>query len=155
MQGLGKPPVLLVEDDAAISDLIRRRLSPYYEVVTASTDEAACAHLRARGPEFKAVLMDLNLPGCRLDGLGMVRVIRGKPPPSAPAYAEAIGPLKVPIFITSAATGIVTRADVQELGIDGWVYKPIDFRFMLECLAEATRRGTVSALPRRDESSHG
>jgi DNA-binding response OmpR family regulator len=69
----GKVHVLLVEDDASVSDMYRVRLEmDGYRVLVAADGETALRLIREVGPEL--VLLDYRLP--RLDGPAVLRALR-------------------------------------------------------------------------------
>lgn len=71
--GAAQPDVLLVEDDSALVDVLRRQLSAAgLAVRTASTGEAAIARIRKRMPEL--LVLDVALPGG--DGFAVVAELR-------------------------------------------------------------------------------
>src|SRR5207249_11974816 len=76
-----KPHVLVVEDDAAIQDLLKRRLKKLYEISCATYQNEAFAALQKSA--FDLVLLDLKLPRNRSDmnpspdvGVDILRQIR-------------------------------------------------------------------------------
>ena len=141
-----KPIVLLVEDDRAIGTLVSKRLGDRYQVLVAGTDREACNFLRLNGRKLQA-LMDLQLIGSHLDGVDLIRLIRGcLELDKTPGYARGLARLEVPIFIASAAPERVSEAERRELGLDGAIPKPIDFRFLSLCLAQASIRQVVTGL---------
>ena len=69
----GKVHVLLVEDDASVSDMYRVRLEMAgYRVLTAGDGETALRLIREMAPEL--VLLDYRLP--RMDGPAVLRALR-------------------------------------------------------------------------------
>ncbi|MBI5546815.1 MAG: response regulator transcription factor [Deltaproteobacteria bacterium] len=142
-----KPIVLLVEDNPSIGILVSRRLEERYRVLVAANDRTACVHLRACGQKLHAVLMDLGLDGSTLDGRDLTLLIRGRlPAEKTPDYAEGIPPSSVPVFIVSATVDAITGDDLAAMGADGAMPKPIDFRFLSLCLAQASIVRAVSHL---------
>ncbi len=124
------PRLLLVEDDAAVADVVALHLrSAGYEV-----EHAADGHLALRRIEsqrWSLVLLDVMLPGT--DGFEICRRLRAQ---------EAQGGHRghVPIIILSARTTEAERVLGLELGADDYLPKPFS---MLELTAR------VRALLRR------
>ncbi len=79
MEGRSAPAratVLLVEDDAAVSELYRIGLEAAgYRVVLATDGHAAMDRVAEDPPDI--LVLDLRLP--RLDGLGVLTAVRGRP----------------------------------------------------------------------------
>lgn len=71
------PRVLLVDDEAAILDGLRRQLRRSFQVTTAVGGEAALELMREAEP-FAAVLSDMRMPG--LDGAGFLARVREQYP---------------------------------------------------------------------------
>ena len=72
----GRPRVLVVDDDRAVRDSLRRSLEySGYEVSTAEDGVQAMARLAAVRPD--AVIMDVMMP--RLDGLEVCRRLKSDP----------------------------------------------------------------------------
>jgi len=68
-----REPIVLIDDDTALLDGLRRRLSPSYEVTTFSEPTAALMAL-CELPAFGVVVSDMRMPG--MDGLTLLRQIR-------------------------------------------------------------------------------
>jgi DNA-binding response OmpR family regulator len=123
--------ILVVEDESAISSLVRDYLEHAgFGVLTASDGAAALATFRARRPD--AVVLDLGLP--RVDGLDVLRAIRRD---SA-----------VPIVIVTARGDETDRVTGLELGADDYVVKPFSPRELVARVRAVLRR--VDAPPPAD-----
>jgi CheY-like chemotaxis protein len=71
-------PVLVVDDDAAIRQLLQCVLDDAgYTVATAADGRQALEYLRAH-PEGSVVLLDVHMP--IMDGMAVLRVVAGEPP---------------------------------------------------------------------------
>ena len=131
-----RPVLLYVEDDVDTFKLAELRLRSRYRVVHAQNDREACEQLVALGPTLHGVLMDIELQGSMLDGLDLVRLVRGfeltKPRPD---YARAVPTLTVPIVMLTAHVGRYSEADAREVGATDFVTKPIDFTRLTLALA--------------------
>lgn len=105
--------LLLVEDDDAIREMMRRRLELRgFEVAQASDGESAVRMALESPPE--AILLDMELP--RMNGYEVATVIRSDP--------RGAG---VRIFALTAHVTPAERDRALEAGCDGFFSKPIDF----------------------------
>ena len=68
-----REPIVLIDDDTALLDGLRRRLSMSYEVTTFSDPTAALTAL-CDLPAFGVVVSDMRMPG--MDGLTLLRQVR-------------------------------------------------------------------------------
>jgi CheY-like chemotaxis protein len=119
--------ILLIEDDAALADILDRRLVLHgYSVDAAPTAEAALARAHASTPDV--ILVDYALPG--MSGWDLVRLLRADP-----RFA------KLPIFAVSAHSLPSDRARARAAGCTDFFGKPIDMDALLEALRIAC--GTV------------
>ena len=119
----GQPRILVVEDDAAVRNLIVTALDSYgYARVVAVTGREAIARAATDNPDL--VLLDLGLPD--IDGVEVVRSIRG--------WSQ------MPIIVVSARAEDADKIDALDAGADDYVTKPFS-------PAELTAR--VDALMRR------
>lgn len=73
MTAVLREPIVLIDDDAALLDGLRRRLSLSYEVTTFSDPTAALTAL-CDLPAFGVAVSDMRMPG--MDGLTLLRQIR-------------------------------------------------------------------------------
>lgn len=112
--------ILLIEDDAALADMLNRRLVLHgYLVDAAPSAEAALSRARASIPD--AILVDYSLPG--MSGWELVRLLRGEKPFSS-----------VPIFAVSAHSLPSDRAHARAAGCTDFFGKPIDMEALLAAL---------------------
>ena len=69
-----RPTVLLVEDDAAVRNLVKTTLEAHdYRVALATTGEVAVMEAASRNPDL--ILLDLGLPD--MDGVSVIERVRG------------------------------------------------------------------------------
>lgn len=119
-------PVLLVEDDRALAEMLERYLvARGYEIHVADSEEAAESAL-ASGLRPSLVILDVNLPG--QTGWSLMRGTE----------LDAAG--SPPVLIATATA--VSPRQLRELGAAGYLPKP----FPLETL-----RSTVERLISRDQ----
>jgi DNA-binding response OmpR family regulator len=112
--------ILLIEDDAALADMLDRRLVLHgYMVDAAPSAEDAIARARASTPD--AILVDYSLPG--MNGWELVTLLRGERP-----FAE------LPIFAVSAHSLPSDRARARAAGCTDFFGKPIDMEALLTAL---------------------
>lgn len=141
-----KPLVLYVEDDEDTFRLAQLRLQGKYEVLHAATDERACELLGVHGARLYAVLMDVELQGSALDGLALVKLLRGKLE-KKPAYAAAVPTLPhLPIIVMTAYATRYSEAEVKTLGATHFLTKPIDFTRLNLALAQANIQSVMAQL---------
>ena len=102
-------PILVVDDDPSIRDLIAMALADQgYEVEAAPHGAAALEIVGHTQPSM--ILLDMRMPV--MDGWEFARVYRDKPGPHAP------------IIVLTAARDAGQRA--AEIGADGFLGKPFD-----------------------------
>ena len=133
------PRLLLVEDDAAVADVVALHLrSAGFDVEHAADGHQALRRIASQ--RYSLVLLDVMLPGT--DGFEICRRLRAQEARDGPAGHPALdGPAgPVPIIILSARTTEAERVLGLELGADDYLPKPFS---MLELTAR------VRALLRR------
>jgi DNA-binding response OmpR family regulator len=102
--------LLLVEDDEAVSSLLKEKLEgDGYFVDLAVDAESAEADLVQ---DYDLLVLDLGLPG--MDGLDLLRRLRARSP-------------QPPILIVTARTQIDERVKALDLGADDYLAKPFDY----------------------------
>jgi two-component system response regulator MprA len=125
--------VLVVEDDRAVRDALRRTLMlADYEVQAAADGEAALEQLIESEPD--AVVLDVGLPG--IDGLEVCRRVRR-------------AGSRVPILILTAREAVADRIDGLDAGADDYMVKPFDVGELKARLRALLRR----ARPQQDPNS--
>jgi DNA-binding response OmpR family regulator len=126
--------VLLVEDDAAIAELVTLYLERDGFGVAWRTDgpSGLAAALRER-PVL--VLLDLMLPG--LDGFEITRELRS-------------GPDRVPLIIVTARDEEADRVLGLELGADDYVTKPFSPRELVARVKAVLRRAAAATAPQAE-----
>jgi len=127
--------ILVVDDDAAIRDLIREYLAEHDFKV--SVAETGAEMDRVLGAEIvDLVILDLKLPD--EDGLAIARRLRET--------------LDLPIIIVSGRKDEVDRVMGLELGADDYVTKPFSQRELLARIKAVLRRTEAKRESRRGES---
>jgi two-component system phosphate regulon response regulator PhoB len=124
---MDKPHVLVIEDDASVSELLLACLGKEgYRVSIAQTGEAAFSQIEEDPPEV--VVLDLNLPG--MNGLDVCRTIR-----------QDVWMGKIPVLML---TGKVEEDDIVaglEVGADDYMTKPFSPKLLSARVMALLRRG--------------
>ena len=126
--------VLLVEDDAALSDGVRRMLEQeHFAVDTAYTgpDGLDCA----RSGIYDAVILDVMLPG--MDGFTVLRTLREKKQ-------------SVPVLMLTARGTLEDRVRGLNAGADYYLPKPFERSELIACLNVITRRKDAEPVDKLD-----
>ena len=115
--------VLIVEDDAAVRDMLAEYLGNHgYEVQQADDGTAMRTEIERHLPDV--VLLDVRLPG--EDGLTLARYLRER--------------YDLGIIMVTAAGEVIDRVVGLEIGADDYVTKPFDPRELLARLKSVMRR---------------
>lgn len=99
--------ILLVEDDVAISEMVKSQLTKEGFKAETAFDGEEALEIFAREP-FDLILLDLMLP--KLDGMEFLKIIRKKN--------------MIPILIMSAKDGDLDKALGLGFGADDYISKP-------------------------------
>src|SRR4051812_22046454 len=106
----GPMRVLVVDDDRALRDALRRALLlAGYEALTAENGQEALSKVAAQGPD--AIVLDVAMPG--MDGMCLCRRLR-----------EAGN--RVPVLMLTARAAVADRIDGLDAGADDYLVKPFD-----------------------------
>ena len=120
----GNARLLVVEDDPAISSMLRRGLTfEGYDVFPAGTGDEALEVLRVSIPDL--IILDVMLPG--MDGIEVCRRIR------------AAG-LEVPVLMLTARDEVTDRVAGLDAGADDYLIKPFAFEELVARLRALLRR---------------
>jgi two-component system response regulator MprA len=102
--------VLIIDDDRALRDALRRALRlAGYDVDTAVDGEDGLARIATQPPD--AVVLDIGMP--RVDGLEVCRRLRA-------------GGDRVPVLMLTARDAVEDRIDGLDAGADDYLVKPFD-----------------------------
>lgn len=120
--------ILLIEDDDAISEVIKRGLEEdkYYTVEIAADGRKGLR--MAREQEYAVILLDLMLPG--LDGWSVCQELRARR-------------INTPILMLTARDSVSDKVRGLDAGADDYLAKPFEFEELL---------ARVRALHRRDRA---
>lgn len=128
--------ILVVDDDRAVRDSLRRSLEfNGYAVETAADGAEALAQVSRLSPE--AIVMDVMMP--RLDGLEATRALR-------------TAGNDVPILVLTARDAVGDRVDGLDAGADDYLTKPFSLEELLARLRALLRRASQSGDEDIDES---
>jgi two-component system response regulator MprA len=121
-----KPHVLVVDDDRAVRESLRRSLEfNGYDVSLAEDGAAALAGISTINPD--AIVMDVMMP--RLDGIETTRALR------------SVGN-QVPILVLTARDAVGDRVEGLDAGADDYLTKPFALDELLARLRALLRRAT-------------
>jgi two-component system response regulator GlrR len=118
-----KPSILVVDDDAALRELITLRLEANgFRVEAVDSGEAALAQLALARPD--AVLTDMQMAG--MDGMALFRAIHARDP-------------ALPVIVLTAHGTIPDAVAATQQGLFGYLTKPYDAPTLVDLLKRATR----------------
>lgn len=116
--------ILLVEDEAAIAEVVRQGLEEAgYRVSVASDGNEGLAEAQTRS--YHLLVLDIMLPG--IDGLELCRRLRAESDP-------------VPILMLTARDAVPDRVRGLETGADDYLPKPFEFPELLARIQALLRR---------------
>jgi two-component system response regulator MprA len=139
--------VLIVDDDRALRDALRRALGlAGYDIALAEDGQEALAQAAAAAPD--AMVLDVGLPG--IDGLEVCRQLRGSGN-------------RLPVLMLTARDAIADRIDGLDAGADDYLVKPFDVGELKARLRALLRRSGEEEAPaelhfeelRLDAGRHG
>lgn len=118
-----KPNILVVEDDAAVRNLITITLNAHgYKYITAPGGASAILEASSHNPDI--VLLDLGLPD--MDGVEIIKKIR--------TWST------VPIIVISARSEDTDKIEALDAGADDYLTKPFSVEELLARLRATQRR---------------
>ena len=118
--------ILVVDDDAAVREALRRALQlEGYEVELAGDGAEALDRLKLDSVEPDALVLDVSMP--RLDGLEVCRRLRR-------------GGSRIPVLMLTARDEVADRVAGLDAGADDYVVKPFALEELLARLRAVLRR---------------
>src|SRR5438552_5489489 len=135
--------ILVVEDDAAMRDLLAEELGDAgFEVRAAATAATGLEHARAE--RFDLIITDLRMP--EMDGFDLIRGVMALPEPPHVVMITAFG-------------SIETAIRAVKLGAYDYITKPFEIEELLlvahKALGERALRSKVARLQREVEERYG
>ena len=116
--------ILVVDDEAPVRAVVTALLEETdYDVVGVANGRDAMACMRQNPDRFQLVLLDLMMP--YMSGWDVLRTMRAHP-----ALAS------IPVVIMTAGANV--RQQALELGVAGYLSKPLDFDQLLDIAADLT-----------------
>ncbi|QBR93075.1 response regulator transcription factor [Nocardioides euryhalodurans] len=129
MSPVARPRVLVVDDDKAVRESLRRSLEfNGYDVALAADGAEALATIATVGPD--AVIMDVMMP--RLDGIEATRAMRS-------------AGHDLPILVLTARDAVGDRVEGLDAGADDYLTKPFALAELLARLRALLRRVVLDA----------
>ena len=120
-----KPRILVVEDEVAIQDLLKRRLTKLYEVTCAGSQDAAFVALDAAS--FDLLLLDLKLPRDKSDmnpvpdvGIDILQRVREQ----KVCRQGTTSPLPVVVMTAFGKDKLLSADFLQHRGACDYIQKP-------------------------------
>ena len=131
-----KPKILVVEDDPAITNLIRTTLDTQeYQYHTAKNGAEALLDAVSYNPDV--IILDLGLPD--MDGVEIIHKVRGWS--------------MVPIIVVSARSEDQDKVEALDAGADDYLTKPFSIDELLARLRVALRRSRAEEGASQTQSS--
>lgn len=131
--------ILVVEDDAAISDVACSALEQEGYACTPAYSGTEARLLLGDPIPFELVICDLMLPG--MSGEDVIALIRSRGS-------------TVPVLVTSAKSAVVDRVALLRAGADDYLVKPFDLDELIARVEALLRRAGVRA-EGEDAAAHG
>ena len=110
-----RPTILIVDDNAEITDSIGRLIGQRYHIITAHDARQALSQLQNQNIDL--MVCDLKMPGT--DGLTLCREVK-----------KDLSTSHIPVIILTAQATDDTHAACYEAGADGYLTKPFDIRVL-------------------------
>ena len=125
MGTVGRPRVLVVDDEPMSGELVERALRRDYDVTVMSRGDDAIACIRA-GASFEVILCDLAMPG--VSGVDVFEAVRA----AAPQQAARI------VFVTGGATSAEGNHLLAAVR-DRVLFKPFDKQRLLAAVGTVAK----------------
>jgi CheY-like chemotaxis protein len=134
-------PILLVEDDDVDALTTKRALKEIKvtnELVHKLDGEDGLQYLNAGNTKPCVILLDLNMP--KMNGFEFLRAIKANE-----------GLKKIPVIVLTTSDTDQNILDSYELGVAGYITKPVDYRQFVEAMKTVDMYWTLSRLPEHDQ----
>ncbi len=129
-----RPRILYVEDNSTNWEITSLELRRDYILEWARDCRAVFQKLD--GESFDLILMDIELAGSDLDGIGITRCLRGQEVENAPDYIRGFTPIETPILFLTAYTARYDAESLAYTGADGVLTKPVDFQQLQKTMVQ-------------------
>lgn len=131
-------PILLIEDDQIDVMTVQRALKELHVVNRldlAENGQQALTHLKAPNRELPCIiLLDLNMP--TMNGIEFLRIAKADP-----------GLKRIPVVVLTTSEEQQDKMESFDLGVAGYMRKPVDYRQFVETLRSIDTYWTLSELP--------
>ena len=135
---ISNKPILLIEDDLVDVMTIRRALKEIAvanPLVTVENGELALSYLRDAANERPCIIfLDLNMP--IMNGLEFLREAKADPNLKA-----------IPVIVLTTSEEQQDKVSSFNLGVSGYMAKPVDYRRFVEMMRSIDLYWTVSEMP--------
>lgn len=124
------PRILLVDDDAEITDYIAQELSAHYRFSTAANGKEALQLLLSNEKKFDLVVSDIMMPV--MDGFSLLRAIKSN-----------INIAHLPVILLTSEAAVGNRLEGLERGADAFMAKPFiveELRVQIDNLLKKAQR---------------
>jgi CheY-like chemotaxis protein len=137
-------PILLVDDDDVDAIITQRAVNDLKitnELIRKVDGEDALDYLRDQSNARPCViLLDLNMP--RMNGFEFLKVAKADPELR-----------RIPVVVLTTSDVDQNILDSFDLGVAGYIVKPVDYKQFLEAMRTINMYWTLSQLPPTDENS--
>jgi CheY-like chemotaxis protein len=147
-----KKRVLYVEDDDVIWEVAEFALKKEFDLTRARDAREAFSLLAAN--TYDVILMDIQLSGSDLDGIGITRILKGRYDGDPPSYANGVSAQGAPIIFVTAYTALYKKEDLERAGGDERISKPVDFTRLSLAMTRLLMRGVQTPSARARQSKH-
>ena len=135
------PRLLLVDDDAEITDYIAQELSPRYRCSVAANGKDALKQLLAGDKRFDLIVSDIMMP--EMDGFTLLRAIKSN-----------MNIAHLPVILLTSEAAVGNRLEGLERGADAFMAKPFlvdELRVQIDNLLRKDQRLKAQYTPNLEE----
>lgn len=132
-----KEPVLLVEDDVVDAMTVSRsfrELSIGNEVVHRVNGVEALEYLKETDRPPCLILLDINMP--KMNGIEFLERVK-----------KSSSHRRIPVVVLTTSNDQRDKLEAYNLGVAGYMLKPVDYRQFVSVVKEIDSYWTVSELP--------
>lgn len=131
-------PILLVEDDQVDAMTVKRALKEINVTnqldMTGNGEEALAFLANPENEKPGIILLDLNMP--KMNGIEFLEIIKKD---------DILK--KIPVVVLTTSKEDQDKVDSFELGVSGYMIKPVDYRQFVEVVKAIDLYWTLSELP--------